>query len=75
MKKMKSFLCVAILLIGLAGNVFAFGAFDSVFTNFFGNIVNALFSQSKDSDDCPTRTCSDCKVTEPNCRPGGGGGR
>lgn len=71
MKKLKSILCAAILSIGLVGNVFALGTFDSVFTNFFGDIVKAVVSSFADSDDCPIKVCQDCKPSDPSCRPGG----
>ncbi len=71
MKKIKSFLCITFLSISLVGNVFALGTLDPVFTNFFGNIVNAVVSRLTDSGDCPTKICQDCKPSDPSCRPGG----
>jgi hypothetical protein len=71
MKKIKNLLYIAILSIGLVSNVFALGTIDMVITNFFGNIVDAVFSASTDSDDCPRKACQDCKPNDPGCRPGG----
>lgn len=71
MKKIKSIFCGAVLSICLVGNVFALGTFNQVFTSFFDGIVKAFVSSATTSDDCPVRTCGDCKPFDPNCRPGG----
>lgn len=75
MKKIKSILCVALLSVFLAGNVFA-GATtggNEVFS-FFSNMFSAVYSlMSGTDDDCRPRDCQQCrpdqKDNDGNCRP------
>ncbi len=72
MKKMKSTLCVALLSVFLAGNVFAADSFGSSFFSFFGNAVQAVVSMFS-VDDCIGKQCQNCKPKEEggngDCRP------
>ena len=72
MKKLKSFLCIALLSVFLAGNVFAADSFGSSFFSFFGNAVQAIVSMLG-IDDCQGKQCQNCKPKEQggngDCRP------
>ena len=74
MKKIKSILCVALLSVFLAGNVFAGDTAGSggVFS-FFSNMVSAVYSLLGADDDCRPRTCQQCRPelrdNDGNCRP------
>ena len=67
MKKIKSFLCVALLSIALVGNVFGASTFDFAFNSFFGDFFKEIVAAI--SDDCTLRTCGNCKPFDMNCRP------
>ena len=74
MKKIKSFLCIALLSIFLVGTVFAgdttggSGIFD-----FFGRMANAVYALVSGDGDCRPRDCQNCKPdmrdADGNCRP------
>lgn len=72
MKKIKSMLCIAFLTMTIVGNVFATSTFDSALTKFLGGIVEVFsLSFGITSDDCPLKSCQDCKPQDPGCRPPG----
>lgn len=72
MKKMKSTLCVALLSVFLAGNVFAADSFGSGFFSFFDSAYRAVVSMLGDGD-CQGKQCQNCKPKDDNgnndCRP------
>lgn len=72
MKKIKSFLCIALLSVFLAGNVLAADSFGSSFFSFFGNAVQAVTSMLG-MDDCQGKQCGNCKPKDDgsngDCRP------
>lgn len=72
MKKMKSTLCVALLSVSLAGNVFAADSFSDRFFSFFDGAYRAVVSMLG-VDDCMGKQCQNCKPKEEggngDCRP------
>jgi hypothetical protein len=75
LKKIKTFLCVALLSVFLAGNVFAGDTTGGGgIYSFFSSMVNAVYSlMSGTDDDCRPRDCQQCrpdqKDSDGNCRP------
>lgn len=71
MKKMKSTLCVALLSVSLAGNVFAADSFSDRFFSFFDSAYRAVVSML--DGDCMGKQCQNCKPKEDgsngDCRP------
>ena len=74
MKKIKSILCVALLSVFLAGNVFAGDSTGGGIYSFFSSMVSSVYSlMSGTDDDCRPRDCQQCrpdqKDSDGNCRP------
>lgn len=75
MKKIKRCLCVALLSVFLAGNVFAVDATGGGgIYSFFSSMVTAVYSlMGGTDDDCRPRDCQQCrpdqKDSNGNCRP------
>lgn len=70
MKKIKTFLCIAILSISLVGNVQANTTLSNSVSTFFGSVVEYIASVVGSDEDCPLRICQLCKPGS-NCRPNG----
>lgn len=72
MKKIKSFFCIALLSVFLAGNVSAADSFGGGFFSFFESAYEAVVSMLGDSD-CQGKHCQNCKPKEEggngNCKP------
>ncbi len=73
MKKSKSIICIALLSVFLAGNVFAGNTVGNGVFSFFDNLVSTVVSLVSQGEDCPPRQCTNCKPEERdgdgNCRP------
>lgn len=72
MKKLRSVILVTILSTSLVGNVFAGGLVGTGYFSIFDLAVSAavsLFLSGTGDDNCPVRTCGDCRPGGPDCRP------
>ena len=73
MKKIKSILCVALLSVFLAGNVFAGDSPGSGVVSFFGDMFNVVYSLAAGPGDCRPRECQNCRPEQRDangdCRP------
>jgi hypothetical protein len=69
MKKIKSFLCMALLSVFLAGNVFAADTVGGGFFSFFDSAMSAIVSLLG-ADDCQGKQCQTCRPKDDSeCRP------
>ncbi|MGC2234954.1 MAG: hypothetical protein WA584_02165 [Pyrinomonadaceae bacterium] len=73
MKKIKSFVCVALLSVFLTGNMFAADSVGGGFFSFFDSVMNAVVSMLRGDGDCQGKQCQTCKPKDDgsngDCRP------
>ena len=74
MKKIKALIGTLMLSTVLVGNAFAGGFTPIGVFSFFDSIINAIVEMTRSADECPLRTCTNCKPGTKddgngNCKP------